>query len=800
MKLTKISNSNTSRTERTENRTDIRGKISKVIFSNKESGYAVLVVALKQKLNGKAHISVTGIVPNPVEGATIDAQGRWEFNEKYGQQFRAEMIELSLPNTKIGMEKYLIELDIKGVGPARAQKIVNAFGKDTYFIIEHQPERLVEVPGVKKEIADNIVAAWKENQEGRKEFQFLAGLGVGGATAQAIWRAYKTTLIPKITNNPYILADIDGIGFKKADTIALRSGISPDAPERIKAALLYVLFYESRNHGHVFLPKSELVGMAYDLFDKNISESKLVMGIAELEKTGELHIEESSDNDDQIYLKSLYVAEKDVASCLGALLQSDDNGCVRSVTVEEARKKMRESMGDKEPSEKQVDALVMAANNRVSVITGGPGTGKTTIIKSIVGFVSGHKGNFDICLAAPTGRAAKRMEDSTGVRATTIHRLLEYSPDEKGQMIFRRNAQNPLESKRFIVDEMSMTDLPLMHSFLQALPHGASLLFVGDADQLPSVGPGNVLHDLIASGVVPVCKLDRNFRQQQDGSAIIDNAHRIIHGEMPVLNGADNSDFKFIEIGSDVDNDDLCEMIVDLVKNDLPKKCGVSPLEIQVLSPMNKREPKVDTLNAALQKALNPPARFSVKDESGNVSGELKIKNKTDDNDGVIFRVGDKVMQRRNNYNLDVYNGDVGIIKSIDHESKIMVVDMGVSGLFERNVSYDFQTVQKKNEMSLAYASTIHKAQGSEYPVVIMPVVMPHYIMLRRSILYTGVTRGKEKVVLVGTKEALRRAVENAQTEKRFTNLAQRIVVSTVSTHNRLPIRPPIDPAPSPSP
>jgi exodeoxyribonuclease V alpha subunit len=753
----------------------IHGKISRVVYTNPESDYAVLAVDLKHKINGKSRVSVIGTVPKPVDGATIEAQGRWEIDKKYGQQFRADIIALSLPTTKSGMEKYLTELDIKGVGPIRAQKIVNAFGKDTFYIIEHQPGRLVEVPGITQEIADNIVSTWNEKQEGRKEFQFLASLGVGGTTAQAIWRAYKTKTIPKITKNPYILSDIDGIGFKKADSIALRSGISQDAPERIKAALFYVLRHESKNRGHVFLPKSELLGMAYDLFDKTIPESKILMGIAELEESGNLHIEESSDNDDQIYLKSLYVAETGVAECLGRLLQScDDNGSLRFVTFEEARNKMRESMDGKEPSETQVEALMMAVNKRVSVITGGPGTGKTTIIKSITSLHDTMQK--DICLAAPTGRAAKRMEVSTGVKATTIHRLLEYSPDESGQMIFHRNAETPLDGKLFIVDEMSMTDLSLMHSFLQALPYGARLIFVGDADQLPSVGPGNVLHDLITSGVVPTCKLDRNFRQQQDGSAIIESAHRIIHGEMPILNGADNSDFKFIEIGSDVNNDDICEMIVELVKNDLPKKCGVSPLEIQVLSPMNKREPKVDTLNFALQKALNPPARGSLKDESGNVPGELKIKKKDkDDKEGVTFRVGDKVMQRRNNYKLEVYNGDVGIITSIDHEDKIMIVDMGVSGLFERNVYYDFQTVQKENEMSLAYASTIHKAQGSEYPVVIMPVMMTHYNMLRRNLLYTGVTRGKEKVVLVGTREALRRAVENEQTDKRFTNLAQRI-------------------------
>ena len=722
----------------------LRGVVERITYQNPENGYTVLKCAVK---NYNDLVTVIGNLLDVNVGSVLLIDGNWKVDSKYGRQFVAESWEETLPATVFGIEKYLGSGLIKGVGPKFAKRIVGLFGTDTMDVIECDISRLKEVEGIGEKRIRQIHESWERQKEIKNVMLFLQDHGVSTSFAAKIYRQYGNDSIAKVKENPFRLADdIWGIGFKTADSIAEKLGIGKEAFVRLRSGIMYTLS-SLADEGHVYAYKGQLIKRATELLEAE--ESSIVMTLDQMLADKDVISEPvSEEKGDAIYLPPFYYAEVGVAAKIRKLLQNPAQDRLWTSLMEARKrtgnralsidvKKIEAKIG-MEYDEIQADAIRQAAVSKIMILTGGPGTGKTTTTKGIISAYQSF--GLKILLAAPTGRAAKRMTETTGLEAKTIHRLLECKPPEG----YQKNEENPLEGDVLIVDECSMIDLVLMNSLLKAIPAGMRVVLVGDIDQLPSVGAGNVLRDLIDSGVVPVIRLTRIFRQAQT-SRIIMNAHRINEGQMPDLSNGKETDFFFT---TKEDPEEAVREIVGLVQHKLSRYYRTPSSQIQVLTPMQKGVVGATNLNLALQEALNP-------------QGDGLRRS------GFIFRRDDKVMQIRNNYDKEVFNGDIGIIESVDLQNRTLKVNFD-----QHVVEYESSEL---DELVHAYATTIHKAQGSEYPIVVMPVLMNHYVMLQRNLIYTGITRAKKILVMVGTRKALACAVRNVTVNRRNTILKERL-------------------------
>ena len=702
----------------------IRAVIEHITYQNSENGYSIL----KGKV--KDHNDLVTLVGTMLEvpvGSVLLCEGDWKIDRKYGKQFIVQSFEEVMPATVYGIEKYLGSGLVKGIGPKFAQLIVRQFGTDTIEVIETDIERLYEVPGIGKKRVEKIRESWEKQKDIKNVMLFLQGYGVSTAYAAKIYRCYGKESIDKVNENPYRLADdIWGIGFKTADGIANKMGYEKNDLRRCKSGLTYTLSQLS-DEGHVYAEQEQLLKSAMELLEAD--QDPIVQAMKEMVETEQLIMD-----GDVIYLPPFYYAEIGTANNLKGLMNCMGK---KAAPIQPNMEAITLQTGI-EYDEVQVAAIRQAVNSKVMVLTGGPGTGKTTTTQGIIAALKTM--GYSILLAAPTGRAAKRMREATGMEAKTIHRLLEYNPADG----YKRNDENPLEGDVLIVDECSMIDILLMNNLVKALPETMHLILVGDIDQLPSVGAGNVLRDIIDSERVPVVRLTRIFRQAQT-SRIVMSAHAINEGKFPDISNGKDTDFFFIK---NDDADAVATAIVDLVKNRLPKGYHMPLSKIQVLTPMQRGVVGSANLNLILQEALNPT-------KEGLSRG------------GYNFRKGDRVMQIRNNYDKEVFNGDLGYIESVNQEDRTLMVNFE-----ERLVEYE---VSELDELSLAYATTIHKAQGSEYPIVVMPVLMKHYVMLQRNLIYTGITRAKKVCVLIGSTKALAYAIHNLTVSNRNTKLKERL-------------------------
>ena len=702
----------------------LRCVVERITYQNPENGYSVL------KVKVKGYSDLVTLVGNLLEvpvGSVLLCRGEWKVDKRYGSQFVAATWEETMPATVYGIEKYLGSGLVKGIGPRFARAIVQRFGTETIDIIETDIERLYEVPNIGRKRVAKIRESWEKQKDIKNVMLFLQGYGVSTAYAAKIYREYGKESIEKVRENPYRLADdIWGIGFKTADGIAAKMGYEKEDPRRCRSGILYTLGQLS-DEGHVYAGEEQLVKTAGQLLEAGETAIRDTLA-------GMLQAEDLILDKDAIYLPPFYHAECGTSRRLRDLAQSTGRSLFdglfdpSSLTAETGI----------EYDEVQLAAIRQAVTSKVMVLTGGPGTGKTTTTQGIIAALK--KAGLRVLLAAPTGRAAKRMSEATGMEAKTIHRLLEYNPQDG----YKRNDENPLEGDALIVDECSMIDILLMNNLLKAVPVGMRLVFVGDIDQLPSVGAGNVLRDVIDSQRIPVVRLVRIFRQAQK-SRIVMNAHTINQGRFPDTSNGRDTDFFFMR---EDDPERAAETIVRLVKERLPRAYRESPDRIQVLTPMQRGVVGAANLNLLLQQALNP-------------SGPSLSRG------GYTYRQGDRVMQLRNNYDKDVFNGDLGYIREVDTEERTLKVDFD-----GKWVEYD---VTELDELTLAYATTIHKAQGSEYPIVVMPVLMTHFVMLQRNLIYTGITRAKKICVLLGAAKALAYAVRNVSVLKRNTRLKERL-------------------------
>ena len=801
----------------------LRCVVERITYQNETNGYTVIKCRAK---NYQDLVTVVGAMPDVHVGSVLSLTGQWKVDAKYGRQFAMETFEETLPATVYGMEKYLGSGLIKGIGPKYAKKIVGQFGADTLNIIEDQPDRLLEIPGIGRARVESIKRSWLEQMEIKNIMVFLQSHDVSTSHATKIYKTYGNDSIKVVQENPYRLADdIWGIGFKTADTIAEKMGFGKEKYARLRSGLFYTLNKLSED-GHCYATRKMLLEKGAELL--GVEDGLLAMTLDEMIRTKDVitdnipqdsvhtlsaaqepdnsGLDESSDQVDYslyeqylsgldasrnlsgnpsgsarasssrdtsvagngaktdtfdptdpmykaVYLPPFYFSETGTAKRLTSILHAQPSVHVDTGNLAQ-RITFRTGM---QYDEIQMQAIQEAVTSKVLVLTGGPGTGKTTTTLGII--TAFADAGAKILLAAPTGRAAKRLSEATGREAKTIHRLLEFKPPEG----YQRNEEKPLEGDVLIVDECSMIDIMLMYNLLKAVPDSMTLILVGDIDQLPSVGAGNVLRDIIESGCVPVVRLKRIFRQAQK-SRIIMNAHRINEGQMPDLSNGRTSDFFFME---EEDPEKAVSTITKLVKENLSRYYHTPASEIQVLTPMQRGVVGASNLNQALQEALNPISQQGTPGSYGTFGYGGADSVPFLRHAGMQFRQRDKVMQIRNNYDKEVFNGDIGIISFVDTQNRTLIVDFD-----GRNVSYD---ISELDELVLAYATTIHKSQGSEYPIVVMPVLMNHYVMLQRNLIYTGITRAKKILVIVGTRKALSYAVHHVTVTKRNTMLAVRI-------------------------
>ncbi|MEZ3591311.1 MAG: ATP-dependent RecD-like DNA helicase [Muribaculaceae bacterium] len=706
--------------------TKLRCVVEHITYQNQENGWSVMKVKVKGYDN---LVTLTGSLLDVPVGSVLLVDGDWSVDPRYGQQFMAQSWTEVMPATIYGIEKYLGSGLIKGIGPVYAKAIVSRFGLETIDVIENDIERLLEVPRLGRKRMEKIRESWERQKDIKEVMVFLQGYGVSTAFAAKIYRKYEKESIAKVKENPYQLADdIWGIGFKTADGIASKMGYGKNDPRRCRSGILYTL-NELAEEGHVYAEPEQLVEAATKLLEAE--ETPVREALASMVETKDI----IADND-VLYLPPFYHAESGSAKRLKSLLS--DTSLFNSDMAAEPEAEYASNSGGIVYDGVQREAIRKALDSKVMVLTGGPGTGKTTTTQGIIAAFKAR--GMRIILAAPTGRAAKRMTEATGMEAKTIHRLLECNPMDG----YKRNDENPLDGDALIVDECSMIDILLFYNLMKAIPSNMRLLLVGDIDQLPSVGAGNVLRDIIDSQKIPVVRLTRIFRQAQS-SRIVMNAHAINAGQFPNIKNGLDTDFFFI---NQEDADEIVKLIIGLVRDRLPRKYGYPTKEIQVLTPMQRGTVGAGNLNIELQNALNP-------------SGLALTRG------GYTFRQGDKVMQIRNNYDKNVFNGDIGYITAVDTNERTLTVTFD-----SRPVEYD---ITELDEIVLAYAITIHKSQGSEFPVAVMPVTLKHFVMLQRNLIYTGITRAKKICVLVGTTKALAYAIRNQTVSKRNTKLKERL-------------------------
>jgi exodeoxyribonuclease V alpha subunit len=735
----------------------LEGSLERITFHNAETGYTVA----RLQPSGKRHlVTVVGRLLGVQVGEALRLEGEWTSHPTHGRQFAASACQAILPADAEGIRKYLGSGLIKGIGPVMAQRITDAFGAETLSVIETRPRLLYDVPGIGRKKADAIIRAWNEQQGIKALMALLQSHGITTALAVRIYRKYGEDSVGVVQQSPYRLADeVTGVGFLTADQVARTQGIRHDDAFRINAGLRHVL-REAAGEGHCYLPLPVLLERATRLLEVDGAMVEAALraidwGRAHDDQSDDLRVDETEEGP-VVYLPEFYYAEIGVAGAIRAIqrARSAISPIFKRLPWRQVWERLAREHGQN-LTPKQREAVQTALTTKLCVLTGGPGTGKTTTLRTVIDLLQAQRRRY--VLASPTGRAAKRLSEATGVEAKTIHRLLEYSPVGGAQ--FKRNEENPLEADVVVVDEASMLDVFLCNSLLKAVPRSAHMLFVGDADQLPSVGPGNVLHDLIESAAVHTVHLDLIFRQAE-GSGIIANAHRINAGEMPRTEGLDDF-FLFPR----PDPEACAEMVVELVTERIPRRFGLDRRSIQVLSPTHRGAAGVQALNKALQAALNPPRPGRAERTWGDT----------------IFRTGDRVMQVRNNYDLDVYNGDVGEVAGIDTEAQTLTVRYDeLAG--PREIVYDWAYL---DELQLAYATSIHKAQGAEYPVVVAPLLQQHAMLLQRNLLYTAVTRAKQVVVLTGDRRAIATAVRNNEVAARYTGLRRRLAGE--GTGNREP-------------
>jgi exodeoxyribonuclease V alpha subunit len=727
----------------------LEGVVERVTYFNPETGYSVLRLTVRGRPDP---VTVVGALPETTPGEHLRLGGAWTTHPDYGKQFKAEKCEQVLPATVEGIRRYLGSGLIKGIGPKTAEKIVKAFGPETLYVIDSEPQRLREVPDIGQKRYQMITAAWEAQKAIKEVMVFLQGHGVSTGLAVKIYKQYGDDSLAIVKNDPYRLArDIWGIGFKTADKIARALGLPPDAPARVEAGAAYALS-ELADDGHVYVPQPELVKTASNLLD--VAPDLLPPALDRLEADGRIRRETLPGRDDPpgrlhdpaVYLTPFYQAEVNAAARLKTLLGTPDMfGRPASRLADFADSNWDNLLSSVQSvdqlSTEQIAAVRAALTHKVCLLTGGPGTGKTTTLRMLIRLLELRR--HPVALASPTGRAAKRLSEATGRPAQTIHRLLGFSPVEG----FTFNEQHRLPAHLVVVDEASMLDLILFNNLLKAIDPAAHLLLVGDVDQLPSVGAGDVLRDLGRCGRVPVVRLTQIFRQAAD-SHIITNAHRVNQGRMPVFD-TDAPDFFLF---AKDDPDEAADWVVDVVQNRIPRKFELNPLkDVQVLAPMHRGAVGVGNLNGRLQAALNPPTPGKAERQIG----------------GRVLRVGDRVMQIRNNYQKEVFNGDIGRILEVEVENQTLTVEFD-----DRPVFYDWV---EADELQHAFAVSIHKAQGSEFPAVVIPMLTQHYLMLQRNLLYTAITRAKQLCVLVGTRKAIGIAVRNATVAQRWSGLAARL-------------------------